>query len=114
MTPDSSRRTWPPRAARAPRSDLKLLLAAAAAAAIISMSLVGLVLVRTAAVDAGYRVHDRRASLARLRDERAALELERAMLLRPARLVEQGGVLGMAPVDGAQIVAAHALGGEAP
>jgi hypothetical protein len=111
---ETSRRTWPPRAARAPRSDLTLLVAAACAAAVVSMSLVGLVLVRTAAVDAGYRVHDRRAALARLRDERAALELERAMLLRPARLTEQGDKLGMAVVDPLQLVSARALMGGEP
>lgn len=111
---ETSRRTWPPRAARAPRSDLKLLVAAACAAAVVSLSLVGLVLVRTAAVDAGYRVHDRRATLARLRDERAALELELAMLLRPARLTEQGEKLGMAVVDPLQLVSARALTGGQP
>ena len=99
------RRTRPPQSARAPRSDLTVLLAAACAAAIVSTSLVGLVLVRTAAVDAGYRVHDRRAALSRLRDERAALELERAMLLRPARLAEQAERLGMAPVEAGRVIA---------
>ncbi|MBI1948018.1 MAG: hypothetical protein HYS27_20170 [Deltaproteobacteria bacterium] len=107
MTLDS-RRSRPPTQSRHRPSELRLLLAAACAAAVVSSSLVGLVLVRTAAVDAGYRVHDRRAALARLRDERAALELERAMLLRPTRLAAEAGRLGLGPVEPATVVAGGA------
>lgn len=99
-----ARRTWPPKPTRGRSSDLRLVLAAASAAALVSASLVGLVLVRTAAVDAGYRVHDRRAAIARLRDERAALELERAMLLRPTRLSAEAERLGMGPAQAEQVI----------
>ncbi len=101
-------RTWPPRPTRTRVSDLRVVLVAACAAALVTSSLVGLVLVRTATVDAGYRVHDRRAALARLRDERAALELERAMLLRPARLSAEAARLGLAPVAAERVIAGGA------
>lgn len=104
----TARRTWPPRPARAKGSDLRLVLAAACAAALVTSSMVGLVLVRTATVDAGYRVHDRRAALARLRDERAALELERAMLVRPTRLSAEAERLGLGPVVAARVIAGGA------
>lgn len=104
MTVDA-RRTWPPKQTRIAPSELPLLLAAAVAAALVTTSMVGLVLVRTAAVDSGYRVHDRRAALARLRDERGALELERAMLLRPTRLAAEATRLHMGPVAAHQVIA---------
>ena len=104
----AARRTWPPRPARAKGSDLRLVLVASCAAALVTASLVCLVLVRTATVDTGYRVHDRRAAQARLRDERAALELERATLLRPSRLSAEAGRLGLAPVRADRVVAGGA------
>ena len=50
--------------------------------------------------DPGYR-----ARVQRLKEERAALEVERAALIRPGRLVEIAARFGLVPVDASRVVA---------
>jgi cell division protein FtsL len=68
------------------RAPVALPLALIAAAAIVTAALVGYVRLKSAQVDAGYRVHDLRARLVVLEQQRAALEVARAALARPQRL----------------------------
>jgi hypothetical protein len=81
-----------PARAKAPttstRSDLALVLAAALAATLLAASLLLLVGVRVAQVQSGYRVHELRSELVRLRQERAALDVEKGALVRPTRLAQ--------------------------
>jgi cell division protein FtsL len=85
------------------RSDLTLVLAAALAATLVAASLLLLVGVRVAQVQTGYRVHDLRSELVRLKQERAALDVEKGSLLRPARLAQLARTqLDLVPVDGAR------------
>lgn len=89
------------------RSDLALVLAAALSATLLAASLLLLVGVRVAQVQTGYRVHDLRTELLRLRHERAALDVEKATLLRPSRLAHLARTsLDLVPVDAARAVPA--------
>lgn len=93
----------PGNAATAGRNDLALVLAAALGATLVAASLLVLVGVRVAQVQTGYRVHDLRGELVRLRQERAALDVEKGALLRPARLAQLARTtLDLVPVDAAR------------
>ena len=86
------------------RSDLNRIATAWIAAALIASSLLFLVAVRGEQVRVGYRVHDLRTELVRLKQDRAALEVERASLMRPSRLNEVAAKLGLVAVDGTRVV----------
>lgn len=88
------------------RGDLALLSAALAGAALVVASLLLLVFVRVGQTKAGYAVHDLRAERTRLQQERSALEVERASLLRPARLSQWARTeAGLVPVEPVRVVA---------
>ncbi len=94
--------------AAAPRGDLGLVLCALCAAGLVVASLLLLVGVRVAQVQTGYRVHDLQSELLHLKKERASLDVERATLLRPARLAKLSRTtLGLVPVDPSRVVAAN-------
>ena len=91
--------------------DLRLVLAVATGAGLLAAGLLFVVTVRTGQIQSGYRVHDLRTQLLRLKEERAMLEVERASLLRPARLAELGRTtLQLVPVDGERAVPASRNG----
>ena len=70
---------------------------------LLAASLLLVVAVRVKQTEAGYRVHDLRSELVRLRQEKSALDAERATLLRPSRLADLGRrTLGLVAVDGAR------------
>lgn len=88
------------------RGDLALLAAALAGGALVVAALLLLVFVRVGQTRAGYVVHDLRAERTRLAQERSALEVERASLLRPARLSQWArSEAGLAPVEPVRVVA---------
>jgi cell division protein FtsL len=94
------------------KSDFATVVTLVTAAAIVVASLLLLVWVRTAQIKVGYRVHDLESEMLKLKQERAALEVERASLLRPARLAELSRTtLGLAPVEATRVVDVAALGG---
>lgn len=102
------------RSPRPVRHDLPLVLAAGAAAALVASSLVLLGALRVHQVQAGYRVHDLRMEVVRLRHERATLEVERSALLRPARLAELARTgLELVPVDATRVLPEEARPGAA-
>jgi len=68
------------------RTRLALPLALMVGGALVTATLVGYVSLKSAQVDVGYRVHDLRARLVVLEQQRATLEVERAALARPQRL----------------------------
>ena len=70
------------------KSDFASVVAMIVAAAVIVASLLVLVYVRTAQIKVGYRVHDLESAVLKLKQERTALDVERATLLRPARLAD--------------------------
>lgn len=93
-----------------PRGDLALVGASLAGIALVVAALLLLVAVRVGQTKAGYAVHDLRAESARLAQERAALEVERASLLRPARLSQWARAeAGLAPVDAHRVVVARGV-----
>jgi hypothetical protein len=95
--------------ARTERSDLGLVAAALIGAGLVAASLLLLVFVRVGQTRAGYDVHDLRAERTRLAQERAALDVERASLLRPARLATWARTeAGLVPVDAARLMPALA------
>lgn len=97
------------------RNDLALVLTAALAATMLAASLLLLVGVRTAQVQTGYRVHDLRSELIRIRQERASLDVEKAALLRPSRLAELARTqLDLVPVDASRVLGPASSGGLAP
>jgi hypothetical protein len=67
-------------------SDLPLIVAALLGTAMLASSLLFLAWVRIEQVHEGYRIHALRDESLKLRHERAALDTERASLLRPERL----------------------------
>jgi hypothetical protein len=86
--------------------DLALLGASLAGVALVVAALLLLVAVRVGQTKAGYAVHDLRAERTRLSQERAALEVERASLLRPARLSQWARTeAGLVPVEPTRVVA---------
>ena len=92
------------------KSDLGLLGGAFGAFAVVVAALLVLVSVRTAQIRAGYRVHDLESEVLKLKQDRAALDVERATLLRPARLAELSRTtLGLVPVDATRLLAAAAV-----
>jgi hypothetical protein len=87
------------------RSDTAFVAAAFAGTAIVVASVVLLVFVRVGQTRAGYDVHDLRAERGRLLQERAALEVERASLLRPARLLSWARTeAGLVPLDASRVL----------
>ena len=89
-------------------SDLALLTASACAAALVVASLLLLVGVRNAQLQVGYRVHDLQAERTRLRQEKSALDVERATLLRPTRLADLARTtLELGPADASRVIDCH-------
>jgi hypothetical protein len=96
------------------RGDLALLGASLAGVALVVAALLLLVAVRVGQTKAGYTVHDLRAERTRLSQERAALEVERASLLRPARLSQWArSEAGLVPVEPTRVVALDPTGADA-
>ncbi len=90
---------------RSSHHDLRIIAASLLGAGLLAASLLLLVFVRVGQTRAGYDVHDLRSERARLLQERAALEVERASLLRPARLAQWArSEAGLFPVDPARVV----------
>ena len=95
--------------ARMERSDLGLVAAAFVGAGLLIGSLSLLVFIRVGQTRAGYQVHDLRAERTRLAQERAALDVERASLLRPTRLATWArSEAGLIPLDPSRVMAAPA------
>jgi cell division protein FtsL len=92
------------------KSDFATVVTLVSAAAIVVASLLLLVWVRTAQIKVGYRVHELESEMLKLKQERAALEVERASLLRPARLAELSRTtLGLVAVDAAHVIDVSSL-----
>jgi cell division protein FtsL len=107
-------RTSPQNHARSQQGDLALLGASLAGVALVVAALLLLVAVRVGQTKAGYQVHDLRAERTRLAQERAALEVERASLLRPARLSQWArSEAGLVPVEPTRVVLVSPPSGEA-
>ncbi len=106
MSRTSTQTQGSPSSRHSERGDLALLGAALAGAALVVAGLLLLVFVRVGQTKAGYAVHDLRAERTRLQQERSALEVERASLLRPARLSQWARTeAGLAPVEPVRVVA---------
>ncbi len=75
---------------------VRLFAALAAGAALLATSLLAVVYVRGQSIREGYAMHDLRAQLMQQRQAHTELELERAQLLRPARLATIARDLGLA------------------
>jgi cell division protein FtsL len=84
--PQRRARTTPPQPA-ADASGIAMAVALSVAAAIVTASLVFVVHTKSRQTALGYRVHDLRQELVSLGQQRASLEVERAALSRPTRLV---------------------------
>jgi hypothetical protein len=82
------------------RRALAVPLALMAVAVVVTAALVGLVRVKSAQIEVGYRIHALRQELVTLEQQRTALEVERTALLRPNRLAYLATTeLGLVPPD---------------
>lgn len=90
-------RSNPPEAAP---SSLTLAVALVVATMMLTATLVAFVRLKSAQVEAGYRIHDLRSRLVVLDQQRAALDVERSALARPSRLAQVARTtLGLVPPD---------------
>jgi cell division protein FtsL len=96
-------------------TDLTKALAFVVAFALVTAVLVGFVRLKSLQVEAGYRVHDLRMRLVTLDQQRAALEVERAVLARPQRIAHFARTqLGLVHVDATLATPPPAKGFAAP
>ena len=94
-------RSTPPVEVPAPApSSAALAISLIIAMVLITATLVGFVRLKSAQVEAGYRIHDQRSRLVVLEQQRSALDVERAALARPSRLAQIARTtLGLVPAD---------------
>jgi cell division protein FtsL len=89
-------------------ADARLLTVTVLGAALVVSSLVFLVWVRMAEMQAGYRLYSLQREKVALRQERSKLELELAALRRPERLARAAKDLGLGPAEPGQLMRATA------
>jgi cell division protein FtsL len=82
----------------------RLIAAAICSFALVAASLSLLVWVRGEILREGYRTHDLRTELSEARQRAADLKVERAALLRPARLATAARALGLEAPTPAQLI----------
>lgn len=90
----------PPTDSTLPASSLSTAVALVIAVSMVTATMMGFVRLKSAQIEAGYRIHDLRTRLVTIEQQRAALDVERAALSRPSRLAQIARVdLGLVPAD---------------
>ncbi|HEY1099045.1 MAG TPA: hypothetical protein VGF99_08950 [Myxococcota bacterium] len=90
----------PPTDSTPPASSLSTAVALVIAVSMVTATMLGFVRLKSAQIEAGYRIHDLRTRLVTIEQQRAALDVERAALSRPSRLAQIARVdLGLVPAD---------------
>lgn len=99
-------RSTPPEAA----SSLGMAVALVVGVMLVTAALVAFVRLKSAQVEAGYRIHDLRSRLVVLDQQRAALDVERSALSRPSRLAQVARTtLGLVPADASMAATTSSL-----
>ncbi len=100
-------RSTPPQAAP---SSLAMAVSLVVGVMLLTATLVAFVRLKSAQVEAGYRIHDLRSRLVVLDQQRAALDVERSALARPSRLAQVARTtLGLVPPDASMAATTSSL-----